>query len=233
MLTISKNEQAAMDALVTENPVLANAFRLMNDAALLFENGRYSSSPALAVLSLEEIGKYLLARWSREDPSFKYDKRRLLRMKLEAVADIFLTHSARREAKAAGIDFKHLKSPEASAEIARALLAGLEKARPFAEAILNSIIEAVKWGAPYYDEEKARLGIEPAKITAENASGLMQECRRAFMLLAIDGNIQIARVGFAYIHPQRWSVETAKCFPLATASQSAPASQPCFAYRAT
>ena len=201
-LKISESETATLEVLVRDDPILANAFRLVTDAELLFDNGRYSSALALAVLSMEEIGKYLLARWSSEDPSFRYDKRKLHRMKQGAVAALFLTDSARREARAAGIDFRKLSSPESFAQLATAILKGLEKAKPFAEAVVNNVIEAVKWSGLYYDDERAERGIEPAKITKENAVELMQECTRAFMLLAIDGNIKIARVAFAYIHPQ-------------------------------
>ncbi len=40
-----------------EHAILANAERLLNDAQLLFDNGRFPTSAALAVLSIEESGK--------------------------------------------------------------------------------------------------------------------------------------------------------------------------------
>lgn len=39
--------------------ILDNSLRLYRDAKLLFDHGRYASSTALAILSLEEFGKFL------------------------------------------------------------------------------------------------------------------------------------------------------------------------------
>ena len=44
--------------------IVDNAKRLLGDAELLDDNGRYASAFALAVLSLEEIGKVILGRWT-------------------------------------------------------------------------------------------------------------------------------------------------------------------------
>jgi AbiV family abortive infection protein len=47
-----------------------NARRLFQDARLLYENGRYASSTALSILSIEEVGKYHVNRWKHEDPEW-------------------------------------------------------------------------------------------------------------------------------------------------------------------
>jgi AbiV family abortive infection protein len=41
--------------------IVANAARLLGDAKLLSDNGRFASAFALAVLGLEELGKVVLA----------------------------------------------------------------------------------------------------------------------------------------------------------------------------
>jgi AbiV family abortive infection protein len=40
----------------------SNAERLLNDAELLYENGRYASAVGLAVLAVEEAGKEAMLR---------------------------------------------------------------------------------------------------------------------------------------------------------------------------
>jgi len=45
-----------------------NARRLFKDAELLMDHRRYASAFALAVLSLEEIGKALLKHWEAQRP---------------------------------------------------------------------------------------------------------------------------------------------------------------------
>jgi len=46
---------------------------------LLIRHERYASALALAVLSMEEIGKHLLSVWSKDDPGFKYNRHKLRR----------------------------------------------------------------------------------------------------------------------------------------------------------
>jgi AbiV family abortive infection protein len=51
--------------------ILGNATRLLDDARLLVEHGRYASAFALALLGFEEIGKVLLKSWEAEKPLAK------------------------------------------------------------------------------------------------------------------------------------------------------------------
>jgi AbiV family abortive infection protein len=46
-----------MDTIDVSKEVLENADRLLNDARLLFEHGRFPTSASLAILSIEEFGK--------------------------------------------------------------------------------------------------------------------------------------------------------------------------------
>jgi hypothetical protein len=50
----------------TVEQIYRNAIRLLEDAELLYRNGRYESAVALAVLSLEESGKACLVIWKEE-----------------------------------------------------------------------------------------------------------------------------------------------------------------------
>lgn len=131
-LTLTDDELHALEVKTQDSPILSNAFRLMQDADILFSHSRFSSVVALAVLGLEEIGKYLLLQWSTEDAGFRYDKHKLHQMKQGAVAALFLAHGARMECKKRNIDFSDLHSPEKMADLVRAVIAGLENEAKFA-----------------------------------------------------------------------------------------------------
>ena len=49
-------------------PIVANTARLLSDAKLLNEHGRYASAFALAALAMEEIGKVILKLWDVSEP---------------------------------------------------------------------------------------------------------------------------------------------------------------------
>lgn len=185
-----------LDRLIQSDPTLSNAARLMIDADLLARHGRYSSVVGLAVLALEEIGKYLLKRWSSADPAFTYDRNRLHAMKQRAIATLFLTDGMRKEYKARGIDFSDLGTPEKMAGLIRAIRAGAKQEELFAARVKGKVLEIVKWSGLYYDEDLAAKGIEPAKITEGAAREIMGLCSRAFTLLGDEGNMNIAQAVF-------------------------------------
>jgi AbiV family abortive infection protein len=197
---MSSADGAALNNLVRSDPVLSNALRLMQDADILYRYGRYSSVVALAVLSLEEIGKYLIREWSSADPNFWYDKRKLHQMKQAAVAALFMIDGARRTYKKRNINFAELHDPEKMRGLVDAIMDGFESEKTFANAVKRKAIEAVKWSGIYYDEQIAEKGIEPSKITAENARELMENCSKAFMILADAGNIKLAALAFPMIY---------------------------------
>lgn len=66
-------ENVALQMNVDSNPILSNAWRLATDAHILILKKRYATALALAVISFEEVGKFLLQQWS-VDPTFSYDK---------------------------------------------------------------------------------------------------------------------------------------------------------------
>jgi AbiV family abortive infection protein len=53
---------------------LRNAGRLLADAQLLLENNRSATALAVAILSIEEVGKAVMYRWS-SDAEFRHDER--------------------------------------------------------------------------------------------------------------------------------------------------------------
>ena len=113
--SLAPGDMQKLEAMVASNPVLANAFRLMRDGHILFENNGYSSVVALSVLCLEEIGKYLLTLWTARNASFRYDKRALHRMKQGAIASLFMADAVRREYLTQGVDFSDLGIPVSTA----------------------------------------------------------------------------------------------------------------------
>jgi AbiV family abortive infection protein len=199
-MTIPPDQQASMERKVRSDPVLANAFRLMEDASLLMGFKRHSSALALASLSLEEIGKYLLNMWTADDPKFTYDNRKLHQMKQAAIGALFMTEGARKEIRRRGIDFAKLSTPKDIADLCSAVTDGLDKTSWFARHAKAKVIEYVKWSAIYYDAGLAAKGVEPAKITRENATDMMQLCSRSFMLIGDDGNVAIAKYVFPAIY---------------------------------
>jgi AbiV family abortive infection protein len=191
--TLTADSWQELEEKINSNPTLENAFRLMRDADLLFKNKRHASVVALAVLSLEEIGKYLLVRWSSDDSKFNYDRRRLHKMKQGAIAALFMVDAVRKEYKAQEVNFSDLGTPDKMGIFVRAVKTGMDKETRFAANVRTKVIEAVKWSGMYYDEERAANGIEPSTITADNAAEIMRLCSRAFMVLADEGNIILAK----------------------------------------
>lgn len=187
-------ENLVLQMGVDADPVLSNAWRLATDAHILILKKRYATALALAVISFEEIGKYLLTEWSK-DSTFKYDKSKKHIMKQAAVAALFTTQEARKKYRELKVDFKNFTEEE-NRKLIQALLHGQERGRPFAHLVVNKVYENVKWSGLYYDPDAAAKGIEPAKVTKENAEEMMRLTARALKALPEDGNIYIARYAF-------------------------------------
>lgn len=189
---LAPDDMQKLEAMVASNPVLGNAFRLMRDGHILFENKRYSSVVALSVLCLEEIGKYLLTLWTARNPSFQYDKRALHKMKQGAIASLFMADAVRREYLKQGVDFSDLGNPEKMVVLVKAIKTGVDKEHFFAGSAKAGVLQVVKHSGQYYDEDLAGKGIEPSKITSDDADELMRECSRASMVLTDDKAVGIA-----------------------------------------
>lgn len=197
--TLAPGDMQKLEAMVASNPVLGNAFRLMCDCHILFENKRYSSVVALSVLCLEEIGKYLLTLWVAGNASFRYDKRALHKMNQGATASLFMADAVRREYLKQGADFSDLGNPEKMAVLVKAIKAGVDKEQFFAGSASAGVLQVIKHSGQYYDEDLAAKGIEPLKITAEYADESMRKCSRAFMVLTDDKAVGIASEFFPLI----------------------------------
>jgi AbiV family abortive infection protein len=180
--TLTPEAMTHLENLVQAEPILGNAFRLMNDANYLFEGGRYSSTVALAVLCMEEIGKHLLALWSKNS-AFTYDRKRLHHAKQLAIAALFISDRMRQEAFKRNVDFSDLGSPEKMKVLVEAVRSAIDKESSLAGTVNSGVIQIIKHSGIYYDEEYVQKGIEPRRITGENATEMMQMCSRAFMAL--------------------------------------------------
>lgn len=189
--SLTSEMAAALDKLITAEAALSNAYRLMSDASYLIEGRRYASAVALAVISLEEIGKYLLAMWSK-NPEFAFDRRRLHEAKQRAIAALFMADRMRAEYQKRKVDFSDLGSPEKMAILVEAIKAGHENESGYAAAVRAGVIQHVKHSGLYFDNMLAEKGIEPSRITANNADGLMRDCSRAFMILVDRKAVSIA-----------------------------------------
>ena len=187
----------ALQMGVQSNPVLSNAWRVATDAHLLILKKRYATALALAALSFEEIGKYLLIQWSK-DPTFKYDKSKQHISKQAAIAALFTTEEVRKKYREAKVDFENMSEVEAR-KLIKAAQEGWKIGKPFETMVVNKVYEHIKWSGLYYDPESAAKGIEPEKITKENAHELMTLAARAFEALADDGNIYIARYSYSMV----------------------------------
>jgi len=201
--TLTPEEMKKLETMVAANPVLDNAFRLMSDGHILFENERYSSVVALAMLCLEEIGKHLLTIWTTRNPSFQYDKRAMHKMKQGAIASLFMADTVRREYIKQGVDFSDLGNPEKMAVLVQSIKTGVEKENMFAGSAKAGVLQIVKHSGQYYDEDLAAKGIEPSKIKVEHADEFMRNCSRAFMVLTDDKAVAIAADFFPLIYKSK------------------------------
>lgn len=190
-------ENLALQMGVDADPMLSNAWRLATDAHVLIKNKRYASAMSLAVVSLEEIGKFLLSQWST-DTTFKYDKSNLHVSKQAAIAALFTTQEVRKKYQEAKVDFQNMSEVE-TRKLIKAAQEGWKIGKPFENLVANKVYEYVKWSGLYYDIDKAARGIEPAKITEENAREIMSLTARAFKALSDDKNMYIARYSYEMV----------------------------------
>lgn len=190
-------ENIALQMKIDADPILNNAWRLATDADILMKKGRYGTALALAVISLEEIGKFLLTQWST-DQTFKYDKSKLHIAKQAAIAALFTTEEVRKRYKEARVNFAKMSDDETH-KLIKAAKEGWKAGKPFEYLVTNKVYEHVKWSGLYYDSEKAAKGIEPAKVTTANAHEILSLSARAFKALADDKNIYLARSSYPMV----------------------------------
>ena len=73
--------------------IIANSARLLGDAKLLADHGRFASAFALAVLGIEEIGKVILDIWGNVEPLSKPVVRRSAHVRKQAAVGSLLLAS--------------------------------------------------------------------------------------------------------------------------------------------
>ena len=184
----------ALQMKIDADPILNNAWRLATDAHILISKKRYATALALAVFSFEEIGKFLITQWST-DPTFQYDKSKKHIMKQAAVAALFTTVEIRKKYKELNVDFNSLSEAE-TLKLIEAIKHGTSVGTPFTKMVVSKVYENVKWSGLYYDADTAAKGIEPARVTEENAREIMTLTAAAFKALAEHKNIYLGRFSF-------------------------------------
>jgi hypothetical protein len=103
--------------------------------------------------------------------------------------------------KERNFDFSKRRSVEGIAELAALIIESLEEERDFAGAVINHGLEVVKWSGMYCDDDLAKKGVEPSRITAENARSIMETVSRAFTAIADEGTLKLAAYAFPYLYP--------------------------------
>jgi AbiV family abortive infection protein len=73
--------------------IIANSARLLGDAKLLADHGRFASAFALALLGVEEIGKMILEVWADVEPLSKPIVRRTAHVRKQAAVGSLLLAS--------------------------------------------------------------------------------------------------------------------------------------------
>lgn len=73
--------------------IIANSARLLADAKLLADHGRFASAFALALLGVEEIGKVILDLWGNAEPLSKPIVRRKAHVRKQAAVGSLLLAS--------------------------------------------------------------------------------------------------------------------------------------------
>jgi AbiV family abortive infection protein len=214
---LKRQTEASFQARTTESPILANAWRLAQDCDLLYRNKRYATALALAVIALEEVGKYLLTYWEQmpispgvgDNTPFTYDKKRdLHKTKQVAIVALAQTVTVRASYKKEKIDFQNLNE-EQTRRLIKILKESQKKHETFVALVCNKIYERVKWSGLYYDIEMAAKGIEPSIITGDAASEMMGLLANSLHSVIDDGTVYISRYAFPAVLEQ-WESLLAK-----------------------
>jgi AbiV family abortive infection protein len=174
---------------LTSRMIVANAERLLADAKLLNENGRYASAFALAILALEEIGKVTLRLWGVPEPKGgKYGHK----SKQMAVAALLLGEFSFEhltpDIKRVVIEYATKPETRTEQSIAKT---GADIAERLAKAISESehgrfvnhvdgtVIDTMKQLAVYQDEKWDELDINREHFTDKDVEPIFEKCREA------------------------------------------------------
>jgi AbiV family abortive infection protein len=200
------------------NPILKNAKRLLDDAELLLEHGRYASSKALAIHSFEEVGKYFLDQWEKETGSPLRDKKRNFHHEkqyvLVALYQAEVVHkSIVKTLDRSGFELKHIN--EASqyqrerqirvtriSEIDKDAIENMRKALSedksfrLSSYAVNGLFEKMKQICTYYDKEWSNLNFSPFLIEKKHAEEDIKHAKYALSSTCDPLRTVIAKVFF-------------------------------------
>ena len=163
--------------------ILQNARRLLDDAGLLYANERFASATALAILAIEEKGKYMMARWARKEGSivegWNDHIEKQLRFASLTYSDVFLTELA-KQLDRIGLVIKHrtqLTEQErqwADREDGQGSLTRFGKDKVFIDTLLKSVFEH-----------------EDARLMARVQNGEMNKLKQRCMYVDVNGNFEV------------------------------------------
>jgi AbiV family abortive infection protein len=151
--------------------IVDNAERLLADAELLTDNGRYASACALAILALEEIGKVILRVWNvSESKGRGHDHL----SKQQAVASLLLGEDLVRRVPAVNGRRSLVDLPKAWIESPHG---------DFVTQVDMAAVDAMKQLAFYEDDEWDKLGVNRKDFTEKDVERLLQKCRDAISIV--------------------------------------------------
>jgi AbiV family abortive infection protein len=179
-----------MDA-TGQTAIIANAARLLKDAKLLLDHGRYASSFALAVLALEEIGKVVLDLWGWPEASPKPSKRPSAHVRKQAaVSSLLLAESVTKEWG----DFINREGPS------EALVEGVARSMHHSEPgrfhwmVGIGAVDKTKQLSLYRDDWFKIAGLSADQFDGDDVARVLERCRLA---VTVVGDKRIMRVGMA------------------------------------
>jgi AbiV family abortive infection protein len=179
-----------MDA-TGQTAIIANAARLLKDAKLLLDHGRYASAFALSVLALEEIGKVLLNLWDRPEASPKPGKRPSGHVRKQAaVSSLLLAESFTKE-------WRDLVKREGGSEVlVEDVARWMRDSEPgrFHGMVGIGAVDKTKQLSLYRDDWFELAGLSADQFDGEDVARVLERCR---LVVAVVDDKRIMRVGKA------------------------------------
>jgi AbiV family abortive infection protein len=171
--------------------VVSNAERLLADAELLIEYGRFASAFVLAVLAFEEVGKALLWAWGESENPTKARSRVSFHMrKQSAMASLLLARFARDTIE------RHLAEVGATLEERMESIHADDTVEVVAKAMFESnegrltrlieigAVDKTKQAAAYVDHWFVEHNILPIEFSDSDALRSVSDTRRALALMS-------------------------------------------------
>jgi AbiV family abortive infection protein len=144
--------------------VVVNATRLFDDAQLLRDHGRYASAFALAVLTLEEIGKLVLRSWDVRGTTNHIRKQR-------AVSSLLLAQVAVTKLPA--------EADQITPDLVRQIALGNNDTGRFNTIVGLKVLDKAKQQALYSDDWLETAGLYADKFTDRDVGHIFGKCQEA------------------------------------------------------